>query len=105
MEFRPVTGNGGVVELSLRCGEPESGHVGPEGRKANRWPVDVSSLGAVRRNLYDQYMWRSSLGSPMWVTAGLLANDNYSTPTVNNIYSLSSSFTGIDIQRVLNDVP
>ena len=23
----------------------------------------------------------------LWDTAGLLANDNYSTPTVNNIYS------------------
>ena len=37
----------------------------------------------------------------LWVTAGLLANDNYSTPKVNNIYCSSSSCTGIDIQRVL----
>jgi len=27
----------------------------------------------------------------LWDTAGLLANDNYSTPTVNNIYCLLSS--------------
>jgi hypothetical protein len=30
----------------------------------------------------------------LWDAAGLLVNDNYSTPTVNNIYCLSSS-TGI----------
>ena len=85
-EFRPLTGNGGKVELSLRCGKPEYGPVGPEEWNANRRPVDVSSLGAVLSLLHDQYLWRSSSGSPMWGTAGLLANDNYSTSTVNNIY-------------------
>ena len=40
-------------------------------------------------------------GKLLWDTAGLLANDNYSTPAVNNIYCSSSSCTGIDIQRVL----
>jgi len=32
----------------------------------------------------------------LWDTAGLLVNDNYSTPTVNNIYCSSSSCTGSD---------
>ena len=37
----------------------------------------------------------------LWDTVGLLVNDNYSTPTVNNIYCSLSSCTGIDIQQVL----
>jgi len=32
----------------------------------------------------------------LWDTAVLLVNDNYSTPTVNNIYYSSSSGTGSD---------
>jgi len=56
VEFRPLAGDAGEVELSLRCGEPESRPIGPEGRKANRRPVDVSSQGAVRRFLHDQYV-------------------------------------------------
>ena len=56
VEFRPLAGDGGEVELSLRCGEPESRPIGPEGRKANRRPVDVSTLGPVPRLLHDQYV-------------------------------------------------
>ena len=48
IELRLLAGDGGEGELSLSLGEPESGHVGPEGRKAYGCPVDVSSLGAVR---------------------------------------------------------
>ena len=55
-ELRLLAGDAGEVELSLRCGEPESSPIGPEGRKANPWPVDVSSLGAVRRFLHVLYV-------------------------------------------------
>ena len=48
IELRPLTDDGGELELTLSLGEPESRPVGPEGRKAHRRPVDVSSLGAVR---------------------------------------------------------
>ena len=53
VELRLLTCDRGEVGLSLLCGEPDSGPVGPEGRKTQRWPVDVSSLGAVRILLHD----------------------------------------------------
>ena len=46
------------------------------------------------------HMLKNWLKYVLWDTAGLLVNDNYSTPTVNNIYC-SSSCTGSNIQRVL----
>jgi hypothetical protein len=42
-----------------------------------------------------------SLLLSLWDAAGLLVNDNYSTPTVNNVYCSSSSCTGIQQERVV----
>ena len=56
VEFRLLAGDAGDFELSLRCGETESSPIGLVGRKANRRPVDVSSLGTVRRFLHNQYV-------------------------------------------------
>jgi len=70
VELRLITGDGGEGELSLSLGEPESGPVGPEMRKAHSRPVDVSSLGAVRSLLHD--VLRFSTGPQMWDTVGLL---------------------------------
>jgi len=50
VELHLLAGDGGEGELSLSLGEPESGPVGPEGRKAHGRPVDVSSLGAVQNH-------------------------------------------------------
>jgi len=95
LEFRLHTGDGGEVELSLRCGKPEFGLVWPEGWKAQRRPAELSGVSCMF------ILWPSSSEFPMRDIAGLFANDDYSTPTVNNIYCSSSSCTGTDIQRVL----
>jgi len=36
IELRPLAGDGGELELTLRLGKPESRPVGLEGRKAHR---------------------------------------------------------------------
>jgi hypothetical protein len=55
-EIRLFTGDGGEAELGFLSGEPESGPLGLEWRKAQRWSVDVSSVGGVPSLLHVHYV-------------------------------------------------
>jgi hypothetical protein len=56
LELHLLNDDRGEIALSLHGGETESGPVEPEWREAHRWPVDVSSRGAVRRLLHVHYV-------------------------------------------------
>jgi hypothetical protein len=59
--------------------------------------ITASELSAGIQTAFCTMKYKLTVGEKaltLWDAAGLLANDNYSTPTVNNIYC-SSSCTGI----------